>query len=83
MTHAYDPAATRESLIAAVRQFRAAIDTLCSLDTVDAIVSDRQGASPSWQAWHKGRLHDQVMRISGELAVLVHRLETLTGGPVW
>ena len=80
---AYDPAATRESLIAAVRQFRAAIDTLCSLDTVDAIVSDRQGASPSWQGWHKGRLNDQAMRMSSELAVLVHRLETLTAGPVW
>ena len=83
MTHAYDPAATRESLIAAVRQFRAAIDTLCSLDTVDAIVSDRHGASLGWAAWHKGRLHDQAMRMSSELAVLVHRLETLTGGPVW
>ena len=83
MTHAYDPAETRKSLIAAVSQFRAALNTLCDLDTVDAIVHDRQGASLAWQAWHKGRLHDQAMRMSSELSVLLHRLETLTGGPVW
>ena len=83
MTHAYDPAATRESLIAAVRQFRVAIDALLNLNTVDMIVNDRSGASPEYVAWHKGRLHDQVVRMSSEMAVLLHRLETLAEGPVW